>query len=70
MTNTNCLKAMKCPKCGSEGPFRIECTSMFTMYDDGTEDFEDVLYNGESYCMCPQCDHDGKIHDFKKEAAA
>ena len=69
MANTNCLKGMQCPECKSVGPFRIECTSLFTMYDDGTEDYEDVLYDGESYCHCPLCEHDGKIHDFTTKAA-
>ena len=71
MTNTNCLEGMKCPKCGSGGPFKIEATSIFTIYDDGTEDHSDVNYNGESFCQCygDDCDYESTVNGFKVKPA-
>jgi hypothetical protein len=62
--NTNCLAGMRCPNCKSTGPFKISATALFTIGDDGTEDFGDVEYDGGSYCFCPACEHDGIVHDF------
>jgi hypothetical protein len=63
--NTNCLADMRCPHCKSTGPFKISATAMFTIGDDGTEDFGDIEYDGGSYCVCPECDHYGIVHDFQ-----
>lgn len=73
MANTNCLDGMACPQCGSEGPFRIHCTVIVLMGDDGTED--DLIgseWDDHSICECDGCDHSGTVKDFtidKKEAA-
>jgi hypothetical protein len=67
--NTNCLAGMRCPNCGSRGPFAVSATALFTIGDDGTEDFGDVEYDGGSYCECPACGHDGIVHDFMTEDA-
>jgi hypothetical protein len=64
MTNTNCLEGMQCPECSSEGPFKISATSLFTVYDDGTDDHEDVDWYEDSYCQCGECDHSGTLKDF------
>lgn len=61
--NTNCLDGMQCPDCKSTGPFKISATALFTIGDDGTEDFGDIEYDAGSYCVCPECDHDGIVHD-------
>lgn len=65
--NSNCLAGMQCPACGSHGPFKIAATALFTMTDDGTESFGDLEYDDGSYCLCPQCDHDGILADFRTE---
>lgn len=65
--NTNCLAGMQCPKCKSLGPFSISATALFTMNNDGTDNFGSVEYDGESYCQCTQCDHDGIVHNFRTE---
>lgn len=67
--NTNCLAGMQCPECKSYGPFRISATSLFVMYDNGSDDYHDVEYDDGSYCDCPECDHAGIVHDFKTEEA-
>lgn len=58
---------MKCPKCGSTGPFRIAATSLFTMYADGADDHEDIEWDGNSYCDCTACYHSGTVSDFETE---
>jgi len=55
---------MACPKCGSEGPFRIEATSVFFVYDDGAESYEDVEWADESFCGCEECSHEGTVGTF------
>lgn len=64
--NTNCLEGMECPECKSNGPFKIAATALFTLYDDGTDEFGDLEYDDGSYCECPQCGFDGIVDDFKK----
>ena len=73
MTNTNILEGMQCPACKSDGPFKIQAKSMFTVYDDGTDDYGDVDWYDDSYCMCSDCDHSATVKDFgikESEAAA
>ena len=65
MPNTNYLINMRCPNCGSEGPFDIACTVMFTVNDDGYEDHGDLEWNNESYCACIICSNFGTVQDFK-----
>jgi Zn ribbon nucleic-acid-binding protein len=66
--NTNCLKGMKCPKCGQEDSLEIEATCIFTVTDDGTED-EGHGHDWEetNYCECPDCGHHGSVADFTIE---
>jgi hypothetical protein len=52
------------PECRSEGPFRIVCTSTFLVYDDGTDEHEDVQWDGESSCTCVMCGEGGRVQDF------
>lgn len=62
--NTNCLKGMACPKCGSFGPFAIDCASLFDVSDEGTDLARDVRWDGESVTICQDCDFTGKVKDF------
>ena len=65
--NINCLKGIQCPKCGSEGPFVIEVTTTVLMSDDGwDEHVSDTIWEDTSYCRCVDCDHVGKVVDFKQ----
>lgn len=66
--NINALAGMRCPKCRSEGPFRIEVRKVLTMHDDGSEDEGgDEEWNNESYCKCCKCPNDwaGTVADFR-----
>lgn len=67
MPNTNMLEGMQCPKCGSEGPFRIVCTSTVLIYDDGTDDFEWTNWEPDSWCQCVNCEFAATARDFGLE---
>lgn len=62
--NANCLVNIACPKCGYREDFRIEMRSIFTLYDNGTDGYEDTNWGPNSYCQCGRCQHEGKVRDF------
>ena len=63
--NTNCLAMMRCPACGSFGPFRIATTIFVLVTDEGTEDTGgDYEWEKGSACICRECDHDGTVGTF------
>ena len=65
MTNTNILEGMRCPQCGSEGPFRIRCQVLVLMDDDGTlDDLGGSEWEDDSLCECDECDHSGTVKDY------
>lgn len=69
MPNDNCLAGMACPKCGSEEPFSIVCTSTFKFYDDGSDLNQDSIeWDSNSYCQCYTCDHEATVADFRIES--
>lgn len=66
-TNTNCLTNIKCPRCGSLEPFRIEVTSLMTVWDNGTDDYGEVMWEDDAYIECIECNFHGKVHGFTTE---
>lgn len=64
--NTNCLAGLRCPKCGSYGPFSIQCTAMFNVADDGTEIIGSVEWDECSFCQC-RCGRTGDVDDFTEK---
>lgn len=71
--NTNCLAGYACPKCGSFGPFSIECTATFDVSDDGTDNPREVGWSAKSKASCHECKFTAKLVSFdqhtKKEKA-
>ena len=65
--NSNCLEGIECPRCGSQGPFRIACTSIADVEDDGTGDHESIEWNDHSYCECKHCHAFGIVLHFRTE---
>jgi hypothetical protein len=67
--NNNCLEGIKCPSCGSEGPFFIEAKIQVLMWDSGSECniYTYHLWDGASYMRCYECDKDGPAQDFRIE---
>jgi hypothetical protein len=62
--NTNCLVGFSCPQCKSKEPFIIGVSAYATVYDDGTEDFEQVEWENKSECQCMTCHYLGTVDDF------
>lgn len=69
MTNSNCLEGIKCPACGNEDRFRIACTTVFTVTDEGTEDHGDIEWDDDSYAECPECGRRGTLKVFKPKTS-
>jgi hypothetical protein len=68
MTNNNCLEGIRCPNCGHEDGFRIDAQITVYVTDDGTEDEGGhYAWDGESPCRCAECNHAGRIKDFRIE---
>lgn len=65
MPNENCLAGMKCPKCHSEEPFDIRATTVFRVYDEGTDsEYGDVEWEPDSETICIECGNRGTISEF------
>jgi hypothetical protein len=63
---------MKCPRCGSEGPFGIEISAVYLVSDEGViEQIGDNEWTPQSYCECRGCYFSGNVEDFEiKEETA
>ena len=69
MSNSNCLEGVKCPNCGSLGPFRIWATmeGWAEVDDDGVVDHQgDVEWEDTSLCQCFECGNRSDVAGFKK----
>jgi len=64
--NDNCLIGMKCPNCGSLGPFKIVVTTTLTVHDDGTDDASGGEWEDENFCQCSDCMHSATVADFSR----
>ncbi len=71
MANDNCLRGMQCPKCNSTEPFRIEIKVNVTVYDDGFDysHASSSEWNKDSWCGCVECNHHGKVKEFRSEGS-
>jgi hypothetical protein len=70
MTNENRLAGMRCPACGSDGPFYIECLAVFLVSDSGTDDCSGVDWSEDSHCDCHACCHHATVTGFTLTAPA
>jgi hypothetical protein len=66
MANSNHLKGLRCPQCGSYEPLSIAIDGCIKMYDDGSsEDCHwDLTWTNESYCECGACHWGGLLKEF------
>ncbi len=70
MTNDNSLAGVQCPGCGNEDRFLIVATILADVTDDGADiaDGSDMHWDGASMTRCPECDRDGPLSGFHKQA--
>lgn len=40
---------------------------MMTLWDNGSDEYQDVEWGKDSYCFCINCEHEGTVSDFKYE---
>jgi hypothetical protein len=66
MTNTNCLKGIRCPKCGQEEHFRIAAIIQCLVTDDGSDPVGDHEWDEDSPASCPECGFNGEWKKFQK----
>ena len=62
--NSNCLEGIKCPACGNEDAFRIRCTTLATVEDDGVMEHGDMEWDDSSYIHCVECLASGMVGKF------
>ena len=67
--NKNCLEGLRCPKCHSPEPMKIKGTALFTVYDSGTEEFQEAEFDldDDATIICGACGHSGNTPEFKEE---
>lgn len=67
MANTNCLEGFKCPKCGSDKEFFIECSQVMRVDDNGTYGEGDVEWYADSRCSCANdaCEYTATVKEFR-----
>ena len=63
--NTNCLAGMKCPECGSLGPFALASYGIAEVTDSGVEEYYDVEWDDDCFCHCLLCGRYATVGDFK-----
>ena len=63
--NDNCLAGLRCPDCLQEERLDIEGSSVFKVFDDGTDGHSDVEWDDDSFVHCPECGHDGTLAEFR-----
>ena len=63
--NENCLQGLECPQCGNHKKLRICCQTFVEMTDMGSGEHEDLEYDSESWCMCPNCGHGETLGGFQ-----
>lgn len=67
MANENNLAGLRCPKCGSYGPFGIAITAWaVSVTDDGFTDVEDVEWDRDSIIRCETCNEVATVADFNE----
>lgn len=67
MKNENCLRGIRCPKCGNEDHFYIEASILAYVTDDGADmaKHTDMEWNEDNYARCPDCGESGVLGEFR-----
>ena len=69
MTNENCLRGIRCPRCGNEDRLFIAATVLADVTDDGADiaRHTDMEWNDDSSARCPDCGEAGVLGGFRAE---
>ena len=68
MANKNYLAGMRCPACGSVGPFYIGVSCTVKVADDRIIwEGGDPHWSDGSDCICAACNHLGLVLEFKEK---
>src|SRR5690348_15200938 len=72
MTNEMYLKDMKCPSCGNADRLFITATVRAEVTDAGADIADEcsMHWADDSLTICPECDQDGLLAEFRTEKAA
>ena len=72
MTNTNCLAGLRCPQCGNADRLFITGIVRLEVTDDGADvaDGSDWHWDDASLTICPECDRDGLLSEFRDTSLA
>lgn len=67
--NDNVLSGIKCPKCGSLGPFTmaLKVYAYAVVTDDGWDDLRTVESEFAGPASCLECRHEWDVHDLTDE---
>jgi hypothetical protein len=65
MANNNCLRGIKCPRCGQEDRFRITAIITCIVTDDGSDPVGDHYWDDDSSTSCPECEFHGSLKQFR-----
>lgn len=63
--NTNCLEGIRCPNCGSLGPFLVISECLAIVADDGVEQTSDHDWSYSKVCACQDCWFEDAYSAFK-----
>lgn len=63
--NTNCLQGVMCPQCGHTTNFYIVVEGSVLMTDEGHDGPRDTEWGDYSPIMCPNCQHQGVVEEFR-----
>jgi len=55
---------LRCPECGQSESIYIEVVSTATMTASGFVAYSGTNWGENSYCSCPECDHEGSAGMF------
>lgn len=63
------IDQLQCPRCRQSHYFVIEVWSRLMMFRDGVVLHEDrtEVWDDDSYCRCPQCEHTGEVLEFRSD---
>ena len=68
MSNSDALRALfdlACPNCGQADTLHITITCTGELTANGSEALGDHEWEDDSFCLCPECEHQGVVENFR-----